>query len=191
MTVYDRWHKARPGPADEPCREHGKPRAADHGKPGRWQVRWRDDAARQSKENFAKRSDADARDAQVRASLAAGTYIDAAAGKVGFAAFAEQWRAMQVHRQSTGALAAAMRLYINPVIGELPLAAVRAGHVQQLVKRLSDELAPTTVHVVYGYVASIFKSAVEDRLIGRTPCRGIRLPAIPKRTCLSRSPRAC
>lgn len=182
MTVYDRWHNARPRPDDEPCREHGKPAAADHGKPGRWQVRWRDDAGRQCKENFAKRSDADARDAQVRASLNAGTYIDAAAGKAKFASFADQWRAMQVHRESTGALTErAIRLYINPVIGDLPLAVVRAGHVQQLVKQLSDELAPATVHVVYGYVASVFKAAVRDRLLGRSPCDGIRLPALPKR----------
>jgi integrase len=182
VTVYDRWHKARPRPADAPCREHGKPAAADHGKPGRWQVRWRDDAGRQCKENFAKRSDADSRDTQVRASLAAGTYIDAAAGKAKFATFADQWRAMQVHRQSTGALTErAMRLYVNPVIGELPLAGVRAGHVQQLVRQLCDELAPATVHVVYGYVASVFKAAVRNRLLGRSPCEGIRLPALPKR----------
>ena len=89
---------------------------------------------------------------------------------------------MQVHREATGALTErAMRLYVNPVLGDLPLAAVRPFHVQQLVKQLCDELAPTTVHVTYGYVASVFKSAVRDRLIARTPCEGIRLPAIPRR----------
>jgi Phage integrase, N-terminal SAM-like domain len=90
-----------------------------------------------------------------------GTYIDAAAGKVKFSAYAEQWRGMQVHRQATSALTErAMRLYVNPVIGDLPLASIRPAHVQQLVRQLCDELAPTTVHVTYGYVASIFKSAV-------------------------------
>ena len=82
MTVYDRWHKSRPGPGDPACREHGKAPTGDHGKGDRWQVRWRDDTSRQCKANFGKRSDADAHDAWVRASLMTGTYIDAAAGKV-------------------------------------------------------------------------------------------------------------
>ena len=49
MSIYDRWHKTRPGLGDEPCREHSRGRAklypaADHGQGDRWQVRWRDDA---------------------------------------------------------------------------------------------------------------------------------------------------
>lgn len=181
MAVSDRWHKSRPSLGELVCREHGKAPTADHGKGERWQVRWRDDAGRQCKANFSKRSDADTHDAMVRASLTAGTYVDTAAGKVRFAAYAEQWRRMQVHREQTSALTErSLRLYINPVIGDLALAAVRPAHIQQLVKRLSDELAPSTVAVVYGYVASIFKSAVRDRLVGRTPCEGIRLPAIPR-----------
>ncbi|HLQ55151.1 MAG TPA: site-specific integrase [Streptosporangiaceae bacterium] len=181
MAVSDRWHKRRPAPGEALC-EHGKVPTADHGQGDRWQARWRDDTGRQCKQNFAKRTDADAHDARVRASLTAGTYVDAAAGKVRFAAYADQWRCIQVHREQTTALTErSLRLYINPVIGDLPLAAVRSAHVQQLIKRLTDELAPSTVAVVYGYVASIFKSAVRDRLIGRTPCDGIRLPALPRR----------
>jgi integrase len=89
---------------------------------------------------------------------------------------------MQVHREQTTALTErSLRLYVNPVIGDFALASIRPAHIQQLVKQLADELAPSTVAVVYGYVASIFKSAVRDRLIGRTPCDGIRLPPIPRR----------
>jgi integrase len=191
LTVYDRWHKSRPRPDDQRCSEHGKVSTAGHGKGDRWQVRWRDDTGRQRKENFARRSDADTRDAQIRASLTAGTYIDAAAGRVKFAVFADHWRGIQVHRQATSALTErAMRLYVNPVLGDLPLAAIRAAHVQRLVKQLADELAPATVHVVYGYVASVFKSAVRDRVIARTPCDGIRLPAIPKRNMFIPEPAA-
>jgi integrase len=191
VTVYDRWHKSRPGPDDPACREHGKAATADHGNGDRWQVRWRDDTGRQCKANFSKRSDADAHDARIRASLATGTYVAAAAGKVRFAAYAEQWRGMQVHREATSALTErAMRLYVGPVLGDLPLAAVRPAHVQQLVRQLCDELAPATVHVTYGYVASVFKSAVRDRLIARTPCEGIKLPTIPRRDMFIPEPSA-
>ena len=98
MSVYDRWHKTRPGHADEPCREHSRGRtklypAADHGQGDRWQVRWRDYSGRQRKENFAKRSEADARDTAVKASLRAGNYVDPDAGRITFREYAEEWRA--------------------------------------------------------------------------------------------------
>jgi integrase len=185
MSVSDRWHK-EPEPGDTPCRCGTAKRplypSADHRKGDRWQVRWRDDAGRQRKQNFARRADADARDAGVRASLTTGTYIDAAAGKVKFAAFADQWRQMQIHREATETIIErALRLHVNPVIGHLSIAAVRPSHIQQLVRQLSAELAPSTVTVTYGFVAAMFTAAVRDRLIGRTPCDGVRLPARSRR----------
>jgi hypothetical protein len=89
MSIYDRWHKTRPAHSDEPCREHSRGRTklyptADHGQGDRWQVRWRDYSGSQRKENFAKRSEADARDTAIKASLRAGTFADPAAGDVMF-----------------------------------------------------------------------------------------------------------
>src|SRR6266849_6683971 len=100
MAVYDRWHKARPGDGDKKC-EHGKASTADHGKGDRRQVRYRDDSGVQRKENFSKKSDADARDTAVRASLQAGTYVDKAAGAVTFREYAEEWRGNRVHDLAT------------------------------------------------------------------------------------------
>ena len=182
MAVYDRWHKSQPRPGEPVCAEHGKTPTAEHGHGDRWQVRWRDDAGRQCKENFARKTGADARDASVRASLGSGTYIDAAAGKIKFAVFAEQWRRAQVHRESTETIVErALRLHINPVIGHLQIAAIRPSHLQQLVRQLSAELSASTVVVTYGFVTTMFAAAVRDRLIGRTPCDGVSLPARPRR----------
>jgi integrase len=182
VSVSDRWHKSRPGPGEQVCAEHGKVAAAEHGQGDRWQVRWRDDAGRQCKQNFARKGNADARDASVRASLGAGTYIDATAGKIKFAVFAEQWRQMQIHREATETIVErALRLHVNPVIGHLQIAAIRPGHMQQLVRQLADELAPSTVAVTYGFVSAMFAAAVRDRLIGRTPCDGVRLPVRSRR----------
>lgn len=181
MTVYDRWHKSRPGPGEPVCAEHGKPPTADHGRGERWQARWRDETGRQCKQNFSRKADADTREAEVRISIPAGTYVDSAAGKVRFRDFAQQWRAMQVHRESTTVMIErALRLRINPLIGDLQLRAVRRGHIQQLVRQLAAELAPHTVTVEYGFVAAIFSAAVADRLIARTPCDGVRLPPEPR-----------
>ncbi|MFF3452889.1 hypothetical protein ACFYXH_00925 [Streptomyces sp. NPDC002730] len=101
-SVYDRWHLARPPKEAEPCTEHSsKTRSlvpsADHGKGKRWQVRWRDAAGEQQKENFAKRSQADTRAATIEADLARGLYVDPAAGRESFRSVGERWRTSAVH----------------------------------------------------------------------------------------------
>lgn len=180
MSAYDRWHKTRPRPGEPACREHGKVPTAEHGEARRWQVRWRDEDGLQRKQNFTRKSDADARDAAIRASLDAGTYIDAAAGKVRFDSYAPEWQRSQVHRESTAVrIERSLRLHVNPAIGHLQLRAIRRSHIQQLVRDLSADLAPHTVTVTYGFVASIFAAAVADRLIGSSPCKGVQLPAEP------------
>jgi integrase len=65
----------------------------------------------------------------------------------------------------------------------------RAGRgVQAWVKDRSKVLAPTTMRVVYGYLRSIFASAVRDRLIARSPCIEIRLPTIDRGSRVISSP---
>jgi hypothetical protein len=44
------------------------------------------------------------------------------------------------------------------------------------VRILSSSLAPSTVEVVYGRVAALFRSAAKDRIIVHTPWIDIRLP---------------
>jgi hypothetical protein len=40
-----------------------------------------------------------------------------------------------------------------------------------MVTALGKELAPATVEVVYGRVAAVFRSAVRDQVIARSPLR--------------------
>lgn len=187
MAVNDRWHKSHPRKGDEPC-EHGNSRrplypAADHGCARRWQVRYRDAAGAQRKKNFSKKTGvdpntcADAFDAKVRDQVNTGTYINPEDGRIRFAAYAEEWREGQLHREQTRALVErALRLYINPVIGDMPLLAVRSSHVQRIVNEATRALEPSSLEIVYGYVASIFKAAVRNGRIPRSPCVDIRLP---------------
>jgi len=69
---------------------------------------------------------------------------------------------------------------VYPNLGHRPLIAVRPSHVQALIRGLSVELAPGTVETIYRQVAAVFKAAVRDRVIGRTPCEGITLPKAVK-----------
>jgi hypothetical protein len=110
-----------------------------------------------------------------------GDWVDPAAGKITFQEFAEQWRLVQVWRPSTAAqVENYLRVRVYPNLGHRPLIAVRPSHVQALIKGLSIELAPGTVETIYRHVAAVFKAAVRDRVIGRTPCEGITLPKAVK-----------
>jgi integrase len=109
-----------------------------------------------------------------------GSYIDRAHGRSTFREYAEAWRTDQLHhRVSTVEQAESrLRLHAYPVIGGMQLAAIKRSDIQRLVNRAAERLAPSTVEVTYGYVATVFKSAVLDGMLARTPCVGIKLPEV-------------
>ncbi len=115
--------------------------------------------------------------------IARGEYVDPNAGRQTVGSYAEQWARAQVHRPSTAAVVEVdLRRHILPTFGGRQLASVRPSEVQAWVRGQSEVLAPATVERAYRCLASIFKSAVHDRLIARTPCQDIRLPKVsPKR----------
>lgn len=47
--------------------------------------------------------------------------------------------------------------------------------VRRLVDEMSEELAPSSVRTYYGVLEAAMTSAVDHDLVGRSPCRGIRL----------------
>ncbi|MFF4347855.1 tyrosine-type recombinase/integrase [Streptomyces sp. NPDC001530] len=183
-NVYDRWHLSRPRKGANPCTEHSsKTRtlvpSADHGKGKRWQVRWRDAAGEQQKENFAKRSQADTRAATVQADLDRGLYVDPAAGKESFRSVAERWRTSAVHRGGTSSrVERALRLHIYPTFGDRPVVTIRPSEVQAWVKDRSQVLAPSTLRVTFAYLVTVMHTAVRDRTIALNPCAGIKLPEV-------------
>ena len=155
---------------------------------GKWRARYRDDAGRQHSKHFARKVDAQRWLDEVTASVVTGQYVDPKAGRIAFKAYAEQWRAAQVHRPSSAAHVETMlRRHAYPTLGEKQLSSILPSEVQAWVKRLSagagdrGPLAPSTVGVVHGIVSSIFKAAVRDRRVMANPCEGTKLPTVEKR----------
>lgn len=166
--VYDRWYRTIDG---------RRVPAAAHGQGKRWQARWRDEHGRQRKQNYDRRADADRALNTVKVDLARGSYVDPRGGRITFRTYAEQWRGAQVHRATTVAqVETHLRRHAYPTFGDRPLGAVRPSEVQAWVRRLEQDLAPSTIGVVYSFVAAIFRAAVRDRLIVATPCVDVRLP---------------
>jgi integrase len=154
----------------------------------RWQARWRD-GKQQRRKSFGKRSDAERFLAQVQADQSRGVYVDVRAGRVTVKQYGQQWRAEQLHRDSTAEHAERMfRLHIDPVLGNLQLAQVRSSHLKGWVKDRSTVLAPSTLRVVYSYVSAMFTRAAVDRLIGVSPCIDVRLPDVEHRELVIPTP---
>ncbi len=125
---------------------------------------------------FPKKIDAEQFLANVTTTSAQGAYVDAKAGRITFRSYALKWAASQPHRVTTAvSVESILRVHAFPVLGDLKIAAIRPSQIQAWVSGL--KLAPSTAAVAYGKVSAVFRAAVDDNVIIKTPCtRGIRLP---------------
>lgn len=173
--VKDLWTK--PGPGGK------RVRSARHGKGKRWLARWVDPLGEEKSKAFASKDAAQAHVSVMDVEIRSGTYIDPKLGKQTFKEYAERWRADQLHHRAATAEQAEsrLRLHVYPQIGARALADLRRPHVQACVNVMAETLAPSTVEVVYGYIATVCKSAMLDGVIGRTPCTKINLPEIVRK----------
>lgn len=150
-----------------------------------WQVRWRDPAGKQRKKSFPRKLDAERFKSEVEHQLHTGQYVDVAAGRVTFRAYAEQWRKTQQVRPNTAARhERELRLHAYPILGDRPIASLRPSDLQAWVTALGARLSPDSVRVVHGTVRAVFTAAMRDRIIGWDPCEGVRLPEHDRREIL-------
>ncbi len=148
---------------------------------GKWQAAMRGPDGRERTKTFRIKADAERWLDTQGADVARGQWVDPSAGKITFRTYAEQWRSVQVHRPATAAqVETHLRRHVYPRIGDRPIGGILRSDVQSLVKILNGGLAPATVEVVYAWLSSIFKSAAADRVIGVSPCRGIKLPSVAR-----------
>jgi integrase len=118
----------------------------------------------------------------MKAALDAGAALDLAAGKMLVREYAALYRRDLLHRTSTAErLDRVFRLHVDPLpLGRLPMAQVRPSHLRAWVKDRSQVLAPSTLAVAWSFLTSMFKAAVTDRVIGVSPCSGVKLPSISR-----------
>jgi hypothetical protein len=146
--VADRWHRTDRATG-------ARVRTDRYGVGRRWLARWRDDTGAQRKRAFDRRSDAERFLVEVAADLARGAYIDPRAGRTTVRGYGEQWRAAQVHRATTAAqVETHLRRHVYPTFGDRAVASVRPSEVQAWVRRLEQDLAPSTIGVVYSFLAA-------------------------------------
>lgn len=81
-----------------------------------------------------------------------------------------------VHRPTTAShVAGQLRRHVYPILGDKRMGDIRPSTMQAWVKRLeSDGLAPRTVAVLVSIVGGIFRSAVADGVLAKSPCVKIK-----------------
>lgn len=149
-------------------------------RPKPWEAVYRDPDGRQRTRSFERKVDAQRFITTVEADKLRGSYVDPAAGKVTFQAFAEQWLASLTGSARTREGAAShLRAHLVPTFGHLELRAIRPSLVQQWVAKASSTLAPSYVRLLLSTLSAILRAAVEDGAIVSNPCaaRTVRAPS--------------
>lgn len=146
----------------------------------RWQARHRTPAGEERTRSFERKVDARRWLVHQEASKQRGTWVDPTAGQRSFDEWADQWLSTRQVRPSTLAREEGfLRNHIRPAFGALSLAEISQPAVAEWVRGLVDKgLAAATVRKGYQILSAVMQSAVDARVVGRTPCTNVSLPSV-------------
>lgn len=146
-----------------------------------YRVRLRGPDGREFSRSFRTKKEATRYEASQRTTLASGSWVDPAAGRVSFGEWADQWlatagltwraRTAEKHRM-------AIDVHWRPRFGNQPVKSITTDGVQRAINELSTTHSPSSIRTYYGTLRSCMRFAVEREIITRSPCRSIKLPAL-------------
>ena len=148
---------------------------------GRFQGLYRDATGRtRTTGTFARKGDArDAADDQ-EAGIRKGSWVDPELRRIVFEDYARKWLETKgnVRPRTRINVEGRLRNHVLPAFGDVLIRAIEPADVRGWVTGLSaGGLAPSTVKATYLTFSQIMRTAEVDRLIVRSPCIGIELPA--------------
>src|SRR5260221_14009254 len=144
----------------------------------RYDVRLRDPEGRSYKKTFRTRREAETYEANELADRSRGTWLDPRHAQLTFGAVAAEWFASNpAKRPSTRALEdSILRVRLLPALATRQLGSIRPREVQALVSGWVQRAKPRTVRRQDGVLRTVFRYAVEQDYIARSPCRNVKLP---------------
>ncbi len=146
-----------------------------------WQARWRDPSGRQRAKNFDRKVDAERYLLAMETDKLRGRYTDPRLAKTPLADWMAEYQGTRVNLgvQTRTRDEATIRNHVLPRFGTWMIGSIQPIHVAQWVADLdSAGYAPATVRKAYQLLAAAMDAAVESGLIGRSPCRGVKLPKL-------------
>ena len=105
--------------------------------------------------------------------------IDSAAP---FKVVAEQWRrtagiSQGIGTRSMGTYSGVLRLHVYPVIGHVPLRAIKPSHVTIVLATMAEKgLSRAYQHQAHKAISGVFRMAIDDELVARNPTSAVRAP---------------
>ncbi|MEU5848967.1 tyrosine-type recombinase/integrase [Saccharopolyspora shandongensis] len=75
-----------------------------------------------------------------------------------------------------------VKLHVRPRWGDTPLNEISRKDLQQWVKQLSKKMDPASVRRTYGIMSVSINQALGEDILTASPCAGIRLPKVPKKS---------
>jgi integrase len=146
----------------------------------RYEVRMRGPDGREFSRTFRTKKEAVRFEAAQRTELAAGSWVDPAAGRITFGEWADDWlatagltwrvRTAEKHRLAIG-------VHWRPRFGRVPIRSITPEMVQRGVNELAASYSPSSVRTYYGTLRACLRFAVDRSVIARSPCQAIKLPA--------------
>ncbi len=146
----------------------------------RYDVKLRDPNGRMYQRSFRTKREAEAWQANELSDRTRGKWVDPRGGLTPFSEWASEWLVSNPAKRP-GSIArdeAVIRVHLKPAFGHRPLGSITSRDIQHVVNAWSTTQAPRTVRRHYAVLRAIFNAAVEAELLWRSPCRGIKLPAV-------------
>jgi integrase len=138
----------------------------------RYVVRYRTPAGESRKERFTTRTAAERRARAVEVDKDRGDFVDPREARVIFKEYATEWlRTKPNLRPRTRETYESQLAHIMPTFENVQIGKVTPSMVRKWHAELSTELGPNTVAKCYRLLRSIFKTAVDDELLARNPCK--------------------
>ena len=133
----------------------------------KWIARLAGPNGRAISKTFDRKADAVRWHAEQLGARERGEWVDPRAGRMTLAEFYADWSPRQVWERGTEL---AMELAVRTcTFSDVPLARIRRSHVETWIKRMTGELAASTIKTRHSNVRIVLRAAVRDRIITSDP----------------------
>jgi integrase len=144
----------------------------------RYDVRYREPGGRPRVKTWRRRADAERFARQVETDKDRGLFVDPKLARTPLADVAAAWLDSNPGKRggTQDRDEQIVRKHIAAALGDRPVGSLTPADVQGAVNAWAKVRAPRTVAREYAVLRAVLNYAVRVEMIGRTPCRGIKLP---------------
>jgi integrase len=141
---------------------------------------WNDGIRHVGEDTFPSKADALAYLSTVETDLRRGAWIDPEASQRTFSDLADQWLGSNPAKRSNTMQrdAGIIRNHLLPALGPTPIGSITRVRIQELVNEWTADSAARTARRQFDVLRAIFAYAVATDALLRSPCRGVKLPAV-------------